>query len=199
MSNKNITLGQRGNDGKLAMAFIGTVNRAYSKLSVQLHQAACLAFYRLAQYGCPDAMNALYGNLRVNDQTALRVWVGQHATYIDLENSEVRPWVKWSKDKGFAVVKDREQFRKDMFTIDSEETGKTMLLLLKPFYDKNVKDKDALTIEALITMLAKAAKNVKDKSTKENLKLPADVVNLVQSIENCTAKELAALERVNKE
>lgn len=196
--NQNITLGQRGHDGKLSMQFIGTVNRAYAKLSVQLHQAACLAFYRAAQYGDPDALNAFYGALRVNDQTALRVWVGQHSTYMDLENQEVRPWLKWSKDKGFALVKGKEEYRKDMFTIDSEETGKTMLLMLKPFYDKNVKDKDALTIEALITMLAKAAKNVKDKSTKENLKLPADVLNLVQSIENCTAKELEALARVKE-
>lgn len=196
MSNKNLTLGQRGHDGKLSMQFIGTVNRSYAKLSVQLHQAACLAFYRAAQYGDPDALNMFYGALRVNDQTALRVWVGQHCTYMDLENQEVRPWIKWSKEKGFAIINEREAYRKDMFTIDSEETGKTMLLMLKPFYDKNVKDKDALTIEALITMLAKAAKNVKDKSTKEKLQLPADVLNLVQSIENCTAKELAALERV---
>lgn len=194
----DITLGQRGHDGKLAMSFITSANHAYTKMSVMLHQAACLAFYRAAQYGDPDALNAFYGALRVNDQTALRVWVGQHSTYMDLENQEVRPWLKWNKDKGFALVKGKEEYRKDMFTIDSEETGKTMLLMLKPFYDKNVKDKDALTIEALITMLAKAAKSVKDKSTKENLKLPADVLNLVQSIENTTSKELEALARVKE-
>lgn len=197
--NQNITLGQRGHDGKLSMAFIGTVSRAYAKLSVQLHQAACLSFYRVAQYGDPDALNAFYNGLRVNDQTALRVWVGSHATFVDLTDSKVKPWLKWSKDKGFSVVKGTEPHRKDMFTIDSEEDGKTMLLMLKPFYDKDVKEKDALTLEDLINMLKSASEKVSKKSKDENVPLPNDIVNLLKSIDNATTKELEALERVNKE
>lgn len=198
MTNKNITLGERGNDGKLALSFIGTVNKAYSKLALQLHQAACLAFYRLAQHGCPDAMNAFYAGLRVNDQTALRVWVGQHSTYLDLEANEVRPWLKWSKDKGFRVVNGKEEYRKDLFTIDEEVEGKTMLLMLKPFYDKNVKDPDAFSIETLYIMLQKAAERVTKTAEKENVKLPADMLNLTTSIKNYTSKELEALARVKE-
>jgi len=195
----NISLNDRGHDGKLAMSFIGTVARAYAKLSIQLHQAACLAFYRAAQYGDPDALNAFYGALRVNDQTALRVWVGQHATYIDLDNNEVRPWIKFTKDKGFALIKGREEFRKDMFTLDMDnEDGKQALLALKPFYDKNVKDKDALTLEALLTMLEKAADRVTKQAKEENIALPADILNLTTSIKNTTAKEKAALERIKE-
>jgi hypothetical protein len=194
----DITLGARGNDGKLSMAFISTVNKAYTKLSIQLHQAACVAFYRAAQFGDPDSLNAFHNNLRVNDQTALRVWVGQHSTYMDLEANEMRSWMKWNKEKGFHLVKGKEEFRKDLYTIDSEEEGKDMLLMFKPFYDKNVKDKDAITLEVLITMLQKAAKSVSDKSKKEDVKLPADILNLVTSINNTTTKELEALNRIKE-
>jgi hypothetical protein len=192
-----ITLGQMGHDGKKAMSFASSTVRAYSKLAIQLHQAACLTFFRAAQYGDCDSLNLFYSGLRVNDQTALRVWVGQNCTYVDLDNGDVRPWLKFKKDKGFVIVNGAEAHRKDMFTIDEEVEGKTMLLGLKPFYDKDVKTASAVTLEELIKMLAKAAKTVTKKSKEENVPLPNDVVNLVKSIDNLTAKELAAIAAVN--
>lgn len=193
-----LTIGQMGHDGKAAMAFASTTVRAYAKLAIQLHQAACLTFYRAAQYGDCDSLNLFFAGLRVNDQTALRVWIGQHATYLDLTDSSVRPWIKWGKEKGFTIVKGTEAHRKDMFTIDEQVEGKTMLLALKPFYDKNVKDKDALTLEDILNMLASAAKNAKKKANNDGVTLPADVNNLLTSITNTTAKELAAIERITE-
>jgi hypothetical protein len=197
-----ITLGQMGHDGKKAMAFASSTVKAYAKLAIQLHQAACLTFYRAAQYGDCDSLNLFYSGLRVNDQTALRVWIGKHATYTDIANAEQRPWMKWNEKDGFHVIGmkkggvNTEPFRKDMFTIDTEEAGKQMLLALDPFYNNNVKDKSAITLEALLIVLQKAAENVTNKSKKENVSLPADVLSLVSSIKNCTAKELAAIERI---
>jgi hypothetical protein len=191
-----ITLGQMGHDGKKAMSFASSTVKAYAKVAIQLHQAACLTFYRAAQYGDCDSLNLFFAGLRVNDATALRVWIGTHSTFVDLENNDVRPWIKWNKEKGFAIIKGTEAHRKDMFTIDVEEAGKTMLLALKPFYDKNVKDKDALTLEDILNMLAAAAKNATKKADADGVVLSADVLNLVTSIKNCTAKELAAIERI---
>ena len=193
-----LTIGQIGHDGKSAMAFASTTIKAYTKLAIQLHQAACITFFRAAQYGDCDSLNLFYAGMRVNDQTALRVWIGQHSSFMDLDNSTVRNWIKWSKEKGFTIVKGTEAYRKDMFTIDEQEAGKTMLLALKPFYDKDVKDKDALTLEDILKMLAKAADSAEKKSKNEGVALSADVNNLITSIKNCTAKELAAIERITE-
>lgn len=191
-----VTIGQMGHDGKKAMAFASSTVKAYNKLAIQLHQAACLTFYRAAQYGDCDSLNLFYAGLRVNDATALRVWIGTHSSFVDLENSSVRNWIKWTKDKGFTVVRGTLEHREDMFTIDEEEAGKTMLLALKPFYDKDVKEKDALTLEDILNMLAAAAKNAEKKAEKDGVALNADVSSLITSIKNCTAKELAAIERI---
>lgn len=191
-----ITLGAMGHDGKKAMTFAAQTVKAYGKLAIQLHQAACLTFYRAAQYGDCDSLNVFYAGIRVNDQTALRVWIGQHATFVDIANGDVKPWMKWSKEKGFTIVKGTEPHRKDMFTIDEEVEGKTMLLSLKPFYDKDIKDPKAFTLEDILNMLGKAAKQAAKKAKDENIPLSADVNNLITSVNNLTTKELAALAAV---
>lgn len=196
MAKNEITLAQRSVDGKLSMAFVNTVNKAYTKVSVQLHQAACLTFFRAAQFGDCDGLNTFYNNLRVNDQTALRVWFGKHATYLDLEKGSVSPWIKWSKDKGFSIVKGTEMHRKDVFSIEGDEDGKQPLLALKPFYDKDVTTKDAITLEALFAMLQKTADSIQSKAKKENIPLPADMLNITTSMKNYASKELEALDRV---
>lgn len=194
--NIGLTIGQIGLDGKASMAFASSTVKAYGKLAIQLHQAACITFYRAAQYGDCDALNLFYAGMRVNDQTALRVWIGAHSSFVDLENSSVRNWIKWTKEKGFTIVKGTEAHRKDMFTIDEEAAGKEMLLALKPFYDKDVKERDALTLEDILKMLAKAADNATKKADTDGVVLSADVSNLITSIKNCTSKELAAIERI---
>lgn len=181
---------------KSLIAFVAVTLGDYSKVATQLHQSACMTFFHTAQYGDCDALNLFYQGLRVNDQTALRVWIGKHATYLHMvegEETTLRPWIKFSQKDGFTIVKGLEDKRKDLFTIDTNEEGKTMLLSLKPFYDKNVKDKDAITLEALITMLAKAGKRVKDMANKENVALTPGLKALINEIDRDTAKEMAAI------
>lgn len=193
-----LTIGQMGHDGKAAMAFASTTVKAYAKLAIQLHQAACLTFYRAAQYGDCDSLNLFFAGLRVNDATALRVWVGQHSSYVDLANGEVKNWIKWSAKDGFKIVNGLEAFRKDMFTIDEQVEGKTMLLGLKPFYDKNVKDKDAITLEELAAMFSAVAKRVKSKAESEGLTMPVELANLVNTVDREAAAITANLKRITE-
>lgn len=196
MAKNEITLTQRSVDGKLSMAFVNNVNKAYTKVSLQLHEAACLTFFRAAQFGDCDGLNKFYSNLRVNDQTALRVWFGKHATYLDLEKGAMSAWIKWNKEKGFSIVKGTESRRKDIFSLEGDEDGKQPLLSLKPFYDKDVTSKDAITLEALFAMLQKTADSIQSKAKKENINLPADMLNLTSSMKNYASKELEAIERI---
>lgn len=194
-----ITLGQMGHDGKSVMAFASSTVKAYAKLAIQLHQAACLTFYRAAQYGDCDALNIFYAGLRVNDQTALRVWIGTHSSYVNIDSGEVKNWIKWNAKDGFSMVKGVEAFRKDMFTIDEQVEGKTMLLGLDPFYNRNVKEAKAFTLEELLGLLANAAKNASKKAEAEGVAMPANIASLIKDIDRETSTELAALKRVAAE
>ncbi len=193
-----LSLSKMGLDGKATMAFVVDTNKQYAALSIRLHQTACVAFYRAAQFGDADALNMFYSGLRVNDQTALRVWIGQHSSYMDLDLGATRNWIKFNAKQGFALVKGVESHRKDMFTVETNEDGKQMLLALKPFYDKNVKDKDAITLEVLMNMMKRTADQMTKKAEAEGIKLPADVLKLTTSMKNTAAKELAAIERVTE-
>jgi len=191
-----VNLNEVANNGKTLKKFVGVTIANYAKVALSLHQAACMTFFHSAQYGDCDALNMFYRGLRVNDQTALRVWVGNNATFLADDNT-VKPWIKWTKETGFAVIKGLEDKRKNLFLVDAIEEGKTTLITLPAFYEKDVKDKDAITLEALIAMLGKAAKRVNDQATKEGLTLPVGVSNLVRTIERETNVEIAALKRVS--
>jgi hypothetical protein len=192
-----LTLTQIASDDKALGKLVQGTLTSYHKMGTKLHETACALFYHAAQGNDLTQLNKFYFGLRVNDQTALRVWFGQHASFIDLDNGTTRNWIKFSKEKGFSLIKGVESHRKDLFTLEDEE-NKTNLLSLKPFFEKNVKDKDALTLEALLVMLGKAAERVVNQSTKEGISLPADVLTLTTSIKNTTTKELEALERVKE-
>lgn len=189
------------NDGKQLTKMVTTTVTAYKKVAAQLHNTACAVMFHAAQYGECSALNKFYEGLRVNDQTALRVWLGAHSGFVDLNTGTTRNWISFTKKDGFRVVKGTESYRKDMYRLgdvegDNEQT--TDLLALKPFYDKDVKDKDSVTIEALIAMIGKAAEKAEKQADKEGLALPADILKLTQSIRNTTSKELAAIERAKE-
>lgn len=204
-----LTLNQIALAGLAAISKFNTDTlSSYAKTAVLLHQAACLNLFHTAEHGDCSQLNVFYQGLRVNDQTALRVWLGTHCSYVDLDNGEMRQWIKFTAKDGFRVVKSTEANRKGMFIVERNENeeeailngddNKTILINLKPFYEKNVKDKDALTLEALLNILGKAAERVTKQAKEENIALPADILNLTQSTKNTVAKELAALERVKE-
>lgn len=193
------TLTEIASDSKSLVSFVKGTLSAYNKVAKSLHETACASLFHVAQGNDPLPLNQFYNGLRVNDRTALRVWLGTHSTYVDLSDGTVKPWLRYTEKGGFALVKGCESHRKDMFTLGEHVEGKTDLIGLKPFYEKNVKDKDAITLEALIAMLAKAAERVTKQANDEGINLPADVLTLTTSIKNTTTKELEALARVSKE
>lgn len=200
MANKpvGLTLAQIANDAKATSSFVTTTINAYKKVAMSLHNAACITFWHVAQGNDPKPLNDFYNGLRVNDRTALRVWFGEHSAFVDLASNTTRNWIKWSEKKGFELVKGCEDYRKDMFTVGEQVEGKTDLLTLKPFYEKNVKDKDALTLEALMNMLLKAAEGVTKKAGDEGIALDADTILLTTSIKNHATKRIAELQAVKE-
>lgn len=192
------TLTQIAHDGKSLNKLVTTTINSYTKVAKQLHATACAVFFHAAQYGDATALNTFHKGLRVNDKTALRVWIGLHSSFVDLENGSTRNWIKYSEKEGFRIVKGTESFRKDMFSVEEENGEKTILINLAPFYEKNVKDKDAITLEALLAMLGKAAERVTKQANNEGIKLPADVLTLTTSIKNTVTKEQEALARVKE-
>lgn len=203
-----LTLTQVAANGPALAALVASTIRSYKAVGNSLHQTACALFWHVAEYGETHALNEFYKGLRVNDQTALRVWFGKHATFVDLASSSVKPWIKFSTKELFTVVKGTQDNRKGLFLVERNpdeqaaivngDDNKTILINLKPFFDKDVKEKDALTLEELIKMLAKAADSVTKKSTDEGIALPADILTLTTSIKNTTAKELANIERIKE-
>lgn len=193
---KEINLNDIASNGKTLVAFVSSTIAKYNVVAIALHQTACMVLHHVAEGHDPLPLNLFYNGLRVNDKTALRVWLGEHASYVDAANDTVRPWLSYTEAKGFAVIKGKEAHRKDKYTIDTQEEGKTMLLATKPFYEKNVKLPSAITLEALVAMLAQAAEKVEKQSEKEGIALPASIANLVKSTKNAANFELAALQRV---
>lgn len=180
--------------------FVGDTIKAYKAVGVSLHQAACMLFVHVAEGNDPGVLNQFYNGLRVNDQTALRVWFGQHASYIDLSNMESRNWIKFSTKEGFSLVKGTHEHRAGKYTVEAIEgdNTKTVMIGVSPFYEKNVKDKDALTVDELVKMLAAAANRVTKKAKDENIQLPADILKLTTEMTSVTAKVGAELARIEK-
>jgi hypothetical protein len=194
-----ISLTEIANNAKALNKFVGSTIAGYKAVGVALHQSACAVLFHTAEHGDVFALNNLYQGLRVNDQTALRVWLGKHTSYVDLANGETRNWLKFSAKDGFSVVKGTAEHRNGIFIMEGKADGKTTLIDLAPFFDKDVKTKDAFTLEELLKMLGKAAERAENKAKAEGINLSADVLNIIQSTKNTTTKELADIARVKGE
>lgn len=173
----DINLHAIANDGKALNAYtVGTI-KAYGNLAVRLHTNAAMTVFHALQYREASTLNTFVKGLRVNDATALKLWIAKH-TLCPGEterNPGVNPatFIGYSKDKGFFVRKGLKS--EDVFTLDD-------LIALKPFLDKNVQDKDALTLEKLLAMLASAAKSIDTKATNNDIILPPAITELLGTI-----------------
>lgn len=194
----SLTLAQIANDSKALNTLVKGTIASYTKVATALHNTACAVFFHVAQGNDPKPLNDFYNGLRVNDRTALRVWFGKHSSYLDLENGEMKNWIRWTEKEGFTLVKGKEIHRKDMFTVGETVEGRQDLLKLSPFYEKDIKTKDAITLEALYAMLGKAAERMTKQADEEGLKLDADTLNLTTSIKNLTSKRIAELKVVTE-
>lgn len=174
----DINLHAIANDGKALNAYTAATIKAYGNLAVRLHTTAAMTVFHALQFREASALNTFVKGLRVNDATALKLWIAKH-TLCPGEterNPGVNPatFIGYSKDKGFFVRKGLKS--EDVFTLDD-------LIALDPFLNKNVQDKDAITLEKLLTMLAKAAHRVESQSADNDIQLPAEISDLINVID----------------
>lgn len=176
-------------NGKKLNTFVNSTIRSYNSVATKLHHAACMTLFHIAQYGEGHALNTFYNGLRKNDQTALRLWIGKHTQYVDLDDDgKTKNWIAFTAKDGFRVVKGKEQYRKDVYDLDD-------LIALDPFYNKDVRDPKAFDLAAAITMLKKAVDNVNSKSEKNNVALPESITRLLKDASTIVAEEAAKLEK----
>lgn len=173
----DINLHEIANNGKALNGYVMATIKAYGNLAIRLHTTAAMTVFHALQHREASSLNTFAKGLRVNDLTALKVWIGKH-TLVPGEsernpNAAPATMIGYSKDKGFFVRKGIKS--EDAFTLDD-------LIALDPFYNKNVKDKDALTLEALLVMLAKAGKRVESQATDNDIQLPPSITELIATI-----------------
>jgi len=165
-------------DNKKLGAFIASTIVKYNTMAVVLHQAACMTLFHVAEFGECHALNKFYRGLRVNDQTALRVWFGKHATYAD--GDVEKAWIAFSlKSKedglpGFSMIKGKQAMAKDHYSL-GEAKGKIDLLSLPSFQAQDVRTPAAMTYEKLLAIVVKAVTKMDAESDKTGIAIPADV------------------------
>jgi len=165
-------------DNKKLGAFIASTIVKYNTMAVVLHQAACMTLFHVAEFGECHALNKFYRGLRVNDQTALRVWFGKHATYAD--GDVEKAWISFSQKSkedglpGFSMIKGKLEKSKDRYAL-SEVKGKLNLLDLPSFQMQDVRDPSVMTYEKLLQIMVKAITKADAESDKTGIAIPADV------------------------
>lgn len=199
MANSPVNLFDVANNGKALKRYVNGTLEKYNNAFVALHNAACMTVFHAAQFGECSHLNAFYNGLKVNDQTALRVWIAANFT-LPVEGEE-KPliWLSFKASEnpnglvenkktgkkivGFFVVKGTKDHREDAYVLDE-------LLAGPKFFDKSVKDPDAIDLTTLLSMLASAGKRINSKADKEGIQLPTDITNLLTTIEEKTAKAM---------
>lgn len=160
---------------KDASVFVQNTLTAYHKTGTYLHMAACVALFHAWKFGQPALLNQLFTGLRVNDKAAFRLWVGKYSavTVKQDDGSEViYNWAGFKEDGGFIVKKASANYR---VAVDFESIDKMAENLL-PFWEISVeRNPTALTLEALLKMIAGFKAKVEKKSTDEGLAIPRDI------------------------
>lgn len=183
------------NDDKKLKAFVASTLAKYNTLAVTLHQAAAMTFFHVAEHGECFALNMFYRGLRVNDQTALRVWFGKHATYG--ENGIAKNWIAFTtKSKedglpGFSIVKGRQDQRKGKYDLTAEND--TNPLNWEPFYARDVRIPSTWDLEKALETLNNAIAKVEREREKTGVELPPDVEDLAVKMQAMVTAKLADL------
>lgn len=165
------------NDKEALKGYVAETILAYGALANRLHFTASMVVFHALQHREASYLNSFAKGLRVNDLTGLKLWIAKHT--LTPGESERNPGDKaatmigYSKDKGFFVRKGIKS--EDAFSLDG-------LIALDPFYNKNVQDKDALTLAKLLEMLAKSAKRVGSGAEDNDIDLPPAIKELLGTI-----------------
>jgi hypothetical protein len=168
-----VTLIDTARNGKLLKRFTAATVLALTKMDVRKHQNAVMSVFHAAEYGECSSLNTFFNALKVNDQTALKAWIVKHFSY-EVEGGTVPfQWIDFTTKKngvgeviGFHVIKGREDKRKDVYSFDE-------LMALEPFYAIDLSKPKTWDLNALLDIVIKAGTQIKAKSEKGNITLPA--------------------------
>lgn len=181
-------------NAKRARQFIAGKVTAYNNASIGMHHAACVAFFHAAEYGNPDLLTFFYAELSKNNQTALKLWAGKLASYTEGGDDKVKHWLAFTikGDVGaFKTPAGKSEHRVGQFTIGELIDGPSFLAV------DNDKEKPAVTLEALIAMIGKAAANVETKADNNDISIPSDVRSFLLEVGKKSAELKAAHHTVN--
>lgn len=171
-------------------SFIGSTLTAYAKLSDQLHAAAIMAFVHGADHGDPVHLNAFIAGLRENDGNMLKAWLLKFASYTDVVAGEevTKQWIGFRSKEGkkgeaigFFVKPKTESVRKGKFKPEDMYQGEA-------FFDTSDKPAKAMTLAAILAMLAKLDGKVtkdEEKATEQSeaeVHIPDDLRELIKTL-----------------
>lgn len=194
-----INLNDVANNGKSLGKFVAATIKNYNNVAVQLHQAACMTLFHVAQFGECHALNEFHNGLRKNDARALRIWLGKLTQYIDLDSGSTKNWLTYSEKEGFRVVKGKEAFRKDMFTVTDEVEGKTCLITLTPFHENDNNKNSEFDLSTLVNVLVKAADKAEKGSEKNDIQMPDWVKEIISQVKTKAPAELDNIKRAKEQ
>jgi hypothetical protein len=164
----------------------------YAKVGDRLHTAAAYALHQAATFGQTGPMNDLFKGLRENDRTALRMWIGAHATYVQVsddpeKDDKIVAFVRYMKDDGFKMLKgaDRHIVKAD-FTLENT-------LNLPSFLDEKIqKEGKAISLEDLLKLAAGFKKNFEKRAESKEVDVPNDlgVIAALAALEAVATRDL---------
>jgi len=174
------TLIDTARNGKLLKRFTAATVAALTKMDVRKHQNAVMSVFHAAEYGECSSLNTFFAALKVNDQTALKGWIVKHFGYAEGAEGDTAHWINFTTKKngngeviGFHVIKGREDKRKGVYDFDT-------LMSLEPFYTIDLSQPKVYDLNALLDIVIKAGTQIKAKSEKNNIKLPAAVASSLE-------------------
>ncbi len=165
---------------KLLKRFTDGTVLALTKMDVRKHQNAVMSVFHAAEYGECSSLNTFFDALKVNDQTALKKWIVDNFSYV--EGEETARWLNFTTKKdgngkaiGFHVIKGVEDKRKGVYDFDE-------LMSLAPFYAIDVSAPKVYDLNALLDMIIKAGDQIKAKSKKNDITLPAGFASALEDV-----------------
>lgn len=156
---------------KNTKAFIVGAIASYGHGKIKIHVAACLAFVHACDNHQADMLNLLHDGLEVNEQTALRSWVGLNSTYTVTDEAgteTTKQFIAFTKDKGFVVKKATEEHRVGKFDLKK-------LIAAGRFYSKMTAEKPEMDWAKVMAYLASVAKTAEKKAKAADSTLPAEL------------------------
>ncbi len=164
---------------------LADTRKLYDSVGQRLHVLAAYSLHHAATHSDPRKLTDFFNILRINDQDALRIWIGEYAkcvdpSDIDEETGEprVKPFLRYSTATGFTFIKGSKPVVAD-FTLEN-------MLGTTPFMSLQTKNSGARQLgwEEILAYLLKVKPQVEKKAEKAGLAMPDEFVGLLQNLES---------------